>query len=300
MSATQEITQQEVEKLLKGIKIPSPPQIIADLQMEMSMPDPDLNELSTLINKDVGLSGAIIKTVNSPFYGNKDISSIPKAVMMLGMKTVMNIVNTLCLRMTVSEPSVEDEEKFKMLTKFWDSATDVAQCCQLISKKIHFKPENQAYIVGLFHNAGIPLLMERYDNYPDIMVLSYTQQENRLVDIENEHLKTNHAVLSFYTAKSWKLPMSLCNVIASHHDGARVFEDKKNNLTSDERTLSAILMLAQHIAGLYRILANQEIDFEWETNRSAVIEYLGMSEFDLDDLISYTNEQGIGVQSYFI
>ncbi len=299
MSASQEITQQEVEKLLKGIKIPSPPQIIADLQMEMSMPDPDLNELTNLISKDVGLSGAIIKTVNSPFYGNKDISSISKAVMMLGMKTVMNIVNTLCLRTTVAEPSVENEEKFKMLTKFWDSATDVAQCCQLVSKKINFKPENQAYMVGLFHNAGIPLLMERYENYPDIMIQSYSQQGQRIVDIENELLKTNHAVLSFYTAKSWKLPKVLCNVIASHHDGTRVFEDKINNLSSDERILSAILMLAQHIAALYRILGNQETDFEWDTNRAGVIDYLGLSEYDFDDLISYTNEQGIGVQSYF-
>jgi len=300
VSANPEITQLEVEKLLKGIKIPSPPQLIADLQMEMSMPDPDLNELSSLINKDVGLSGAILKTVNSPYYGKKDITSISKSVMLLGMKTVMNIINTLCLSETIAESSVEQDKKFKMLTKFWDSATDVAQCCQIIAKHVRFKPDNTAYMARLFHNAGIPLLMERFNNYPEIMIQSYEQNKIRIVDIENNILNTNHAVLSFYTARSWKLPESICNIISNHHNGISVLTNQNNNLTANERTLSAILMLAQNIAGLYRILGNQETDMEWEIIGSKVNEYLGLTEFDYDDLISYANDQGIGVQSYFL
>jgi len=300
MSANPEITQSEIEKLLKGIKIPSPPQLLADLQMEMSMPDPDLNALADLITKDVGLSGGILKTVNSPYYGKNDVSSISRSVMLLGMQTVMTIVNTICLRDSMKEASTNDDEKFKSLVKFWDSATDVAQCCQIIAKHIRFKQENKAYMVGLFHNAGIPLLMDRFPNYPDIMMQSYAQNDHRIVDIENDQLKTNHAVLSFYTARSWKLPDMLCNVISKHHNGITVLENQSNNLTSDERTLSGILLLAQHIAGLYRILGNQKTDLEWEKIGDNVIEFLGLSEFDYEDLISFTNEQGIGVQSYFI
>lgn len=300
MSANPEITQQEIEKLLRGIKIPSPPQLIADLQMEMSMPEPDLNELANLINKDIGISGAVIKTVNSPYYGNKDITSISKAVMLLGMKTLMNIVNTLCLRDSMTNSSIEDDKKFKMLSKFWDSATDVAQSCQIIAKCIHFKPDNEAYMVGLFHNSSIPLLIERFPDYPEIMINSYSQNNNRIVDIENKILNTNHAVLSYYAARSWKLPNNLCNVISEHHNGVNVLMDTNNNLTSDERTLLAILMLAQHIAGLYRILGNQDTDLEWELTRSEVIDYLGISEFDYEDILSYASDQGIGVQSYFI
>jgi len=300
MSANPEITQQKVEKLLKGIKIPSPPQLIADLQMEMSSPTPDLNELSNMINKDVGLSGGILKTVNSAYYGKKDVTSISKAVMLLGMNTVMNIVNSLCLRASMASSSVDDEEKFKKLTLFWDSATDVAMCCQIVAKRIHYKPENTAYMVGLFHNAGIPLMMERFPNYTDIVKKSYGQNSCRIVDIENELLNTNHAVLSFYTARSWKLPETLCNVISNHHNGISVLENLNNSLTADERTLSAILMLAQHIACLYRTLGNQENDLEWELSESKVIEYLGISQFDYDDLISYTIDQGIGAQSFFM
>jgi len=300
MSANPEITQLEVEKLLKGIKIPSPPQLIADLQMEMSMPDPDLNELSSLIRKDAGISGAVLKTVNSSYYGKKDVTSISKAVMLLGMKTVMNIVNTLCLRETLGSSSVDEDERFKVLTKFWDSATDVAQCCQIIAKHIHFQPDNKAYTVGLFHNAGVPLMIERFSNYPDVMIESYSQNNDRIIDIENKEFNTNHAVLSFYTARSWKLPESICNVIANHHNGIEALEDKNNTLTTDERTLTAILMLAQHISCLYKALANQDTDFEWEIIGDTVLAHLSLSDMDYDDLVSYAADKGIGAQSYFM
>ena len=89
MIADSTVTQENIENILKGITIPSPPQIIADLQMEMAMPEPDLNEMADMISKDPGLAGGVLKTLNSPFYGNRDIASISQAVMMLSRGVIM-------------------------------------------------------------------------------------------------------------------------------------------------------------------------------------------------------------------
>ena len=62
MAAESALTQDNIEKILKGITIPSPPQIIADLQMEMAMPDPDLNEMADMISKDPGFVCVLVKT----------------------------------------------------------------------------------------------------------------------------------------------------------------------------------------------------------------------------------------------
>ena len=126
------LSQEDVEKILKGIVIPSPPQIIADLQLEMAMPDPDINAMASLISKDVGLAGSVLKTINSPFYGGHHADSIPHAVMMLGMSTVMNIVNTIYLRETINPKDMSDA-MYTAFNNFWDSATDVARVCLLIS-----------------------------------------------------------------------------------------------------------------------------------------------------------------------
>ncbi len=58
---TKEISEKAIQKTLQGIKIPTPPQIIVDLQIEMANPDVNINEIGAIIAKDVGISGKVIK-----------------------------------------------------------------------------------------------------------------------------------------------------------------------------------------------------------------------------------------------
>jgi len=299
MAAETPLTQENIEKILKGITIPSPPQIIADLQMEMAMPDPDLNEMASMISKDPGLAGGVLKTLNSPFYGSRNIVSISQAVMLLGMNTIASIVNTLYLRDSLAQNESVSDDVYKAMTLFWDSATDVARACSLIGSRLRINDTDMAYMLGLFHNAGIPLLMMRFDNYTDVMVESYLLEDSRIVDIENKHFKTNHAVVSFYAARSWKLPAVLCQVISKHHNATEIFTDH-DKTDSEEKFYLAILKMAEHIAGLSRSIGNNEHDAEWEKIADKVIEYTGLSQIDFEDLISYAADHGIGGQSYFM
>ena len=299
MSAEVPLVQENIESILQGVTIPSPPQIIADLQMEMAMPEPDLNEMASMISKDPGLAGGVLKTLNSPYYGSREISSIAKAVMMLGMTTVTNIVNTLYLRESMSKLDGASNETTKVLTRFWDSATDVARACSLVSRRLNVQDPDMAYMLGLFHNAGIPLLMTRFPNYPEILVQSYLLEAGRIVDIENEQCATNHAVVSFYAAKSWKLPKLLCQVISKHHNAADIFSEKEP-ISDDEKAYLGILKISEHLAGLSVTLGNNENDEEWQQIGENVLEYFGLSEFDYHDMVSYALDNGIGGQSYFM
>ena len=298
MAAEKPITQENIEKILKGITIPSPPQVVADLQMEMAMPDPDLNEMANMIHKDPGLAGGVLKTVNSPFYGHHDITSISRAVMMLGMSTVANIVNTLYLRDSMPEPDNISDDTYKAMTRFWDSATDVARAGHLVAQRLRYDPDT-AYMLGLFHNAGIPLLMLRFPDYPEIIVQSYLLDEHRIVDCENKHYKSNHAVVSFYAARSWKLSPLLCQIIAEHHSAVDIFSDK-DKTNPDEKYLLAILKVAEHIAGLFRTIGNNDDDLEWQQIEEAVLDYLGLSQFDYEDIVAHAVDNGIGGQTYFL
>ena len=299
MLTNPDLTPENIENVLRGITIPSPPQIIADLQMEMAMPDPDLNEMAAMINKDPGLAGAVLKTLNSPLYGNRDISSISKAVMMLGMTTIANIVNTLYLRDYQTQNDDISDEIYKAMMHFWDSATDVACACRIVAKRLGINDPDMAYMLGLFHNVGIPLLMQRFSDYPQALVKSYLLENDRIVDVENQLYETNHAVVSFYAAKSWKLPKLLCRVIAEHHNVVEIFS-YKDKTDSDEKSYLAILKVGEHLAGLSRTIGNNEKDEEWDKVSANILEYIGLSQFDYDDLVAYATEKGIGGQGYFM
>mgnify|MGYP001331618308 FL=1 len=288
----QELSSEQIENILQGIKIPPQPQILVDLQMEQAMPDPDIARIAALISQDVGLSGTIPKVINSPFYGLRNrITSVHQAVMLIGLNSVVNIINGLSIKSEMSDDTIVN------MNRFWDTANDIAQVSTVIAKQVGYPHPDMAYLLGLFHNCGIPLLMTRFEDYPQVMEESYAHPELRVVDVENQRLNTNHAVIGYYTAKSWNLPRLLCNVIAEHHSATRYFTSSHQQ-DSEAKTLLAILKLAEHICGNYRILGNQPQDPEWQMIQAEVLTYLGLGEYDLEQMEANFAESGIGVQNY--
>ena len=299
MTEISDVTEEQIESILRGTTIPSPPQIIVDLQMEMAMPDPDLTAMTKLIADDAGLSGGVLKTVNSAIYGGGGkVTSISKAAMMLGMATIMRIVNSLCLRNEMMKMDDIPDNLFAAMNSFWDSASDTAHTCVLVANRINYPHPDQAYALGLFHNVGIPLLMMKYANYADVMRASYETPSPRIVDSENQLIDTNHAVLSYFVARSWKLPENLCQVISQHHN-IDIFEDP-DIAETDANTLLAILKMAEHISGLYRCIGGQTGNPEWNAVGKEILEYVGLSSVDFDDLISQAHDQGLGQLQYFM
>lgn len=287
-----ELSEEQILRIMQGIKIPPQPQILVDLQMEQVMPDPDMGRIAKLISQDVGLSGTVLKVVNSPFYGLRNrITSVQQAVCLIGLDSVVNIINGLSIKSQMSDETIVN------MNRFWDTANDIAQVATTVAKQVGFPNPDLAYLLGLFHNCGIPLLMSRFDNYLQVMEESYAHPDLRVVDVENQHLNTNHAVIGYYTAKSWNLPKVLCDVIAEHHSATRYFTSDHIK-DSEGKTLLAILKLAEHICGNYRILGRQQVDLEWENIGSEVLTYLGLGEYDIEQMQLNFAEMGIGLQNY--
>ena len=282
-----DISKEELDSLLKGIKIPPQPQILVDIQMETAMPDCSLDAIAKLISKDVGLSGWVLKAVNSSYFGLRSkITSIAQAINLLGINSIINIVNALSISDALSN------ETITALSGFWDNASDVASACALISKKLTFASPDEAYTLGLFHDCGIPLLSMKYDNYLDIIQQAYAQNEVRITEIENQQIQTNHAVIGYFVAKSWKLPSYICEAIADHHKINEVFlQDSSSD--SAKKNLLAVLKIAEHFCGTFKSIGQQETDHEFESIKSILLAYLGISELDLDDMRDDLYDHGI-------
>ena len=115
--------------------------------------------------------------------------------------------------------------------------------------------------------------------------------KRQVVDTENRLLNTNHAVVGYYTAKSWNLPKHLCEIIASHHNALAIFsEDSSRDVPL--KNLLAILKMAEHICGCYRVLGNQDRDHEWDSIEQLVLEYVGLSEYDFKTLRDTIHDLG--------
>ncbi len=88
------------------------------------MPDPDLEVIAKLISQDPGLSGSLLKIVNSPYYGlSNKIASIQRAVNLLGSRSIINLINAQSIKGEMNDDTIVT------LNRFWDTAQDVAMTC---------------------------------------------------------------------------------------------------------------------------------------------------------------------------
>ena len=283
-----ELSSEQISQALQGISVPPQPQIMVDLQMEQYMPEPDLEVIARLISQDPGLSGALMKIVNSPYYGlTNKIASIRRAVTLLGSRTVINLINAQSIKGEMTDDTIVT------LNRFWDTAQDVAMTSLTLAKRTGTLAADEAYALGLFHDCGIPLMLKRFPQYMHVLEQGYANAGpgSRVVDTENRHFNTNHAVVGYYTAKSWRLPGHLTEAIANHHNALAIFSDDSSR-NSQLKNLLAILKMAEHICASYKVLGNQREDHEWNSVGPLVLDYVGLSDYDFENLKESIRELG--------
>ncbi len=285
---SQELSAEQIQQALQGISVPPQPQIMVDLQMEQYMPDPDLEVIARLISQDPGLSGALLKIVNSSYFGlSNKIASIQRAVNLLGSRSIINLINALSIKGEMSDDTIVT------LNRFWDTAQDVAMTCLTLAKRTGSQAVDEAYALGLFHDCGVPLMLKRFPNYMAVLEQAYSNAgpDCRVVDTENNAFNTNHAVVGYYTAKSWRLPEHVTDAIANHHNALAVFSDESSR-NSQLKNLLAILKMAEHICSSYRVLGNQTVDHEWNAIGHLVLDYVGLSDYDFESMKLSIRELG--------
>ncbi len=264
-----ELSTAEAEKLIASVSIPPRPSAVAAVMEEQNSADPNIGRIAKLIAGDVGLSAAMIKTVNSPFYGlRQKVTDIDRAVAILGMKNVGSLVTSLSLRNAIHADGLD---------RFWDGAARTALLAAYLAKHLGCAPREDAHLFGLFHDAGIPLLMRRFENYKETLKLANMSPDRAFTDIEDERHATNHATVGSLLAASWQLPEHMRSAIASHHDPG-VFQ---SSLPTESLNLIALTHLAEHIEGAYSRLSS---DTEWDKSGAATLAHLLLSEEQLEEI----------------
>lgn len=271
---TMEIAQDQASKIIGSIAIPPRPAAITQLMEENGKEDPDSRLIGKIIGSDVGLSAAMLKTVNSPFFGlRQKIGSVPQAVSVLGQRNVSNIIVGLALRNSLGGKAVSME-------RFWDSAAKVAMVSSQLSSLVPDIPKEEAHLFGLFRDCGIPLMMQRFPDYKETLGLANALTDKPFTSIEDERYSTNHATVGFLLARSWGLPDPICEGILHHHDYS-ILEFRESTINPKARTLVTIMRVAEHMVGSAQRLSD---DNEWRRVGGSVLDYLGISQDEFSDL----------------
>lgn len=272
----------EIDKAIKelvgkGIHLPPQPKVLLELQARFAADDYSMKELAAIISSDPAITAMLFKAVRSPvFGGGKKLDNLEQVLMVIGVKQTYSLVQAVSLSSTLSDHA---RRAFEI---FWTRSGEVAQLAALIAAErvsvCNIFPE-QAYMAGIFHECGVPVLMQRFPKYSDKLHLDKACCWPSLAE-EDEQFNVDHTSIGYLVARHWKLPDFVCQAILYHHDMPK-------NETGTVRTLVAILQLAIHF--YHRIgLVDDAI---WFKLRQEVLEELGLSVDTEQDYFELIREQ---------
>jgi len=269
------ITPEVLADIKEGFKVPSPPDLLIEVQRICADDEPDLMKLAELIAGDIGLSAAILKTINSPVYGmNRVVSDINQAVMLLGISSVSTLIAGILIQQSFNgEAAIRFE-------RLWDNAHTVAETMVYIGQNIEDKiPPENLYTAGLFHDCGIAAMSMRFkDTYLDTLINANEDHSRNQVEHEMSAHKCNHAIVGYYIASGWKLPKDICNVVLNHHenDFLQYNKDHSSNL------VYATLKVADNMVSTLK--RKQPLQC-WSVIKETCFDQLGIDEYKYIDLM---------------
>ena len=283
----------ELQRALLDIGIPPRPEILAHLETEARKESPDYRQIEKLISADVGLSAALIKTINSPFYGLRTkVSSIHQAISLLGMSSVTRVVTGMALRTIASGANLADIESHL------EASAQTALVTGYIAKKLSGVDCEQAFTFGLFQNCGTLLLMARRPGYKKILELAQRTPEKLITHTEIDHMGISHASIGSLMAKEWGLGESITEAIWYHHDYGEFVEQHIKKLSTEKLNLDetqALIALGLLAERAIYWDSGFEQTAEWRAGGQIALDYFGFTPGAYQEIVE--NVQGLLTQT---
>lgn len=240
----------------------------------------DLNEMGRAISEHDNLAKAVLATINAPYFALvREIKSVEEAVRFLGMSRVINFTLSRLLYQLVFQE--EDE----LTTEVWRTSNKIAIGSVILAKEMNL-PADEAFTLGLFHNAGMAIMDSFFEDYPETIQKAYNAEPGKFEATEIDKYGTCHAEVGARLAKKWGLEKSLCLAIEHHHKHDQMLDFIDNTQKRDAADLLVILKMAEKMANLPGYLAKCHLNHEWEHLESPLADHLKMTEGKLNKKIS--------------
>ncbi|HEX8341197.1 MAG TPA: HDOD domain-containing protein [Tepidisphaeraceae bacterium] len=229
-----------LERIRACPNLPSLPAIAMQVLELAQKQEVDIGEIARVISKDPALSGKILRTVNSSFYGRAQaVSTVSHALVILGLQSVKTLVLGFSL---VSNLSKSKSKGFQHLT-YWRRSMYAATAARSIASKLGIVQQEEAFLCGLLADIGMLVLDQVLgEEYGEIV--QRAKSHHGLAAIETSAFEMTHAAVSHVIAEQWKLPPLLSTPISAHHEAASVTDPQL-------RKLAEVVQLASRCADVF-------------------------------------------------
>ncbi len=98
-----------------------------------------------------------MKSANSPFFAlRRKVQSVQQAVAVLGLRNLLKIVYGVVLKQSLGGADAPQ------MARFWERSNYNAVVSAYLAGRLPGISSDDAYTFGLFHDAGISILMQKF------------------------------------------------------------------------------------------------------------------------------------------
>jgi len=190
-----------------NIDIPAQPESLAHLSMLLADDNVNLQAVSSLISSDMALAAAVLKAVNSSFYGMRGrVQSVQQAITHLGTREVASV--TFAMGLKAVFPSAQE------LEPLWERASVRSLLMSRIGQALNVDPW-AAHSAGLFEECGKAVLF-RHSSTRYRALLEQAADDEELLLLEHAEFGVSHDALGAALCESWGLAASAVACVRFH------------------------------------------------------------------------------------
>jgi HD-like signal output (HDOD) protein len=209
---------QRIESIIGNLdQLPSIPEVASKILNMVNDPEVSFRHVAEEISKDQAMTTNILKLCNSAYFSKgKEITSIDRAIVTIGLKEVKDIV------MVVATKPVLD--KFVIgydLAKgdLWKQGIVVATVAKDLALKIKRKDiADVVFTGGIIHNVGkVVLALFVQNTFKDIMQAVETKNIT-FSEAERDIMGFSHQEVGEKILEKWKFPPVLKSIVRYYQD----------------------------------------------------------------------------------
>jgi HD-like signal output (HDOD) protein len=172
-------------------------------------------ELESLVRYDQSLSARILRVANSAYRGYRGtVRTLSEAMWILGFDQARSMcLCALLVGLFTGKVTIDLEERERL----WKHGFATARMARELARKRPWISEEEAYILGLFHDLGWVVMAAHLSEYYD-----YIQNLARSWKVIPWHLErqcgVTHTRIGKWVAIKWSFPEVFQKVIEFHHN----------------------------------------------------------------------------------
>lgn len=211
---------QRIDLTLNNIdQLPSLPEVVSRIITMMNNPDVPFKKVADELSKNQAMTANILKLANSAYFSmGKEITSMDRAVVTLGMTEVKNIVMIIGAKPILNiDIGGYDLEKGRL----WQQGLVVASLAKkIVTDKKHKEVADVVFTGGIIHNIG-KIVISTYIKGVFKEILQKVQNENiPFYQAEKDIMGYNHQEIGEKILDKWHFPPILKSIVRYYQSPA--------------------------------------------------------------------------------